>query len=46
MWSAIEETKWLMRYLKEFPRKDQLIRWKQSQFWIPTKEVNAHTSME
>ena len=43
---AIEDTKWLMQYLKEFPRKDKLIPWEQSQFWPDTREVNAHASME
>ena len=26
---AIEDTKWLLQYLKEFPRKDKSIAWKQ-----------------
>ena len=43
---AIEDTKWLLQYLKEFPRKDKLIRWEQSQFWPDTREVNAQASME
>ena len=43
---AIEDTKWLMHYLKEFPRKDKLIPWKQSQFWPTIREVNANPSME
>ena len=43
---AIEDTKWLMQYLKEFPRNDKLIPWSRSQFWPNTKEVNANPSME
>ena len=43
---AIEDTKWLMQYLKEFPRKDKLIPRGQSQFWPGTTEVNANLSME
>ena len=43
---AIEDTKWLMQYLKEFPRKDKLIAWSRSQFWPGTREVNANPSME
>ena len=43
---AIQDTKWLMEYLKEFPRKDKWIPWEQSQFWPDTREVNAHASME
>ena len=35
-----------MQYLKEFPRKNKLIPWEQSQFWLDTREVNAHASME
>ena len=35
-----------MQYLIEFPRKDKLIRWEQSQFWPDTREVNAHAFME
>ena len=42
---AIENTKWLVQYLKEFPRKDKLGHWEQSQFWPATREVNAHASM-
>ena len=43
---AIENTKWLMQYLKEFPRKDKLKPWSRSQFWLGTREVNANPSME
>ena len=43
---TIEDTKWLMQYLKEFPRKDKLILWEQSQFWPNTRQINAHASME
>ena len=43
---AIEDTKWLMQYLKEFPREDKLIPWEQSQFWPTTRKVNATASME
>ena len=43
---AIEETKWLMQYLKEFPKEEKLIRWEQSQFWPATREVNVHAPME
>ena len=43
---AIEDTKWLMQYLKEFPRKDKLIPWGRSQFWPDTTEVNANPFME
>ena len=43
---AIEDTKWLMQYLKEFLRKDKLIPWSRSQFWLGTTKVNANPSME
>ena len=43
---AIQDTKWLMECLKEFPGKDKWIPWKQSQFWPDTREVNAHAPME
>ena len=43
---AIEDTKWLMQYMKQFPREDKLIPWEQSQFWPTTREVNAITSMD
>ena len=42
----IEDTKWLMQYLKEFLRKDKVIPWEQSKFWPDTREVNDHASRE
>ena len=43
---AIEDTKWLMQYLKEFPRKDKAIPWEQSKFWPDMREGNDHASRE
>ena len=43
---TIEDTKWLMQYLKEFPGKDKAIPWKQSEFWPDTREGNDHASTE
>ena len=31
---AIEDTKWLMQYLKEFSRKDKSLVWEQLHFWL------------
>ena len=41
-----EDTKWLMHYLKEFPREDKSIAWEQLEFWLAIGEVYAHASME
>ena len=32
---AIEDTKWLMQYLKQFPRKNKFDMWKDLNFWAP-----------
>ena len=43
---AIEDTKLLMQYLKEFPGKDKAIPWEQSKFWPDTRKENDHASRE
>ena len=43
---AIEDTKWLMEYLQEFPKRDKFRAWQQLQFWPTNGEVHAHASIK
>ena len=43
---AIEDTKWLMQYLKQFPRKKKFDMWKEMHFWAPAINSPNMASME
>ena len=43
---AIENTKWLMQYLKQFPRTNKSTMWEQMHFWPPALNASNMASMQ
>ena len=43
---AIENTKWLMQYLKQFPKTNKSAMWEQLHFWPPALNASNMASMQ